>query len=255
MRRGDIRMPMGYRVDSAWEIEFIVAARWGELDNVKRMVEIDPDIMGTEAGEGALYDSMSGGHREVMAYLLDHGADVNKALNYASSCGQLDTVSYLLGRGAGINATDDYGQTAIWRACSEDQLPMVKFLHSQGADPTMTDPIVINSGGHNPLTIASYHGYIDMVEYLLTIKQVRQTIDHATGSGSTALMLACHKHHPHVVKLLVNAGADVMKTDWEGQAPKQALSRKLSDSVNGTHVPEADRVKMTECIKILEVSQ
>ena len=61
--------------------ELIVAAQHGDLDGVRERVAAGVDVDGCGSWEGcdtALIRAIEGGHTEVVAYLLLHGADVNK---------------------------------------------------------------------------------------------------------------------------------------------------------------------------------
>src|SRR5690606_10702465 len=60
-------------------------------------------------------------------------------------------------------------------------------------------------GGSSPLVRATYDGYEDLTEYLLTLNP---DVNEKDGSGNTALMGVCFKGHEGIAKKLLEAGAD-----------------------------------------------
>ena len=84
-------------------------------------------------------------HLDVVKYLVEKGADIHAAndyaLRYASFNGHLDVVKYLVEKGANIHAVDDY---ALRYAADNGRLDVVKYLVEKGAR----------------------NGHLDVVEYL-----------------------------------------------------------------------------------------
>jgi ankyrin repeat protein len=91
--------------------------------------------------------------------LVERGADPAIAnhvgltpLMTASAGGHLEIVRFLLGlpsAKATIDRRDNYGQTALWLACSTARGGVVRALLEGGADPTIAD-----NGGTTPMAIA-----------------------------------------------------------------------------------------------------
>lgn len=57
-----------------------VAAELGELSRIKKLIEVHPDSVNAPAGwevGTALHEAVRHGHREIVEFLLDHGANVN----------------------------------------------------------------------------------------------------------------------------------------------------------------------------------
>lgn len=81
------------------------------------------------------------GHTEILALLVEHGADVNAknndgwtALMLASQNGHVDVVNCLLSHGADVNAKNERGATALMAASQNGHVEVVTCLLNHGAD-------------------------------------------------------------------------------------------------------------------------
>ncbi len=94
---------------------------------------------------------------KLLAYLLDHGADINAANDYgfnalhtaAGRPGNHESLELLVKRGADINRANRNGQTAIAIAVNDNQPSTVELLLKLGAKPAGTGP-----GGMSLLDLA-----------------------------------------------------------------------------------------------------
>jgi ankyrin repeat protein len=94
---------------------------------------------------------------KLLAYLLDHGADINAANEYgfnalhmaAGRPGNHESLELLVKRGADINRANRNGQTPIAMAVNDNQPSTVELLLRLGAKPTGTGP-----GGTSLLDLA-----------------------------------------------------------------------------------------------------
>ena len=94
----------------------------GDLIKVKQMLtdEADPNAKDPQSGTTMLAVAALMGHTEVVALLLEHGADVNAksrdggtALHTAAFLGRAETVKLLLDKGADTTLRNNMGGTAI----------------------------------------------------------------------------------------------------------------------------------------------
>jgi ankyrin repeat protein len=151
--------------------QMIIAARTGNLEKVKELVEKGADLKAREkvVGEGhtALFNAASAGHTDVVKFLIEKGAEVNKqpgkvtSLMMAAWAGKTDTVRVLLQAGADPNAKDEKGWTALADVARKGYIEIARLLIEKDADVNvrLTD-------GNTPLSWASATKNQEMMELL-----------------------------------------------------------------------------------------
>eukprot|EP00048_Salpingoeca_helianthica_P014541 m.222211 g.222211 ORF g.222211 m.222211 type:complete len:137 (-) comp15979_c0_seq1:205-615(-) len=102
------------------------------------------------AGEGTqdLLWAVKNGDLDVVRQLVEtNHVDVNavlsggrSAIHYAGDMGQKDVLKYLVEQGADVNKKDVHGITALLAAIWEGHASAVEYLLSVGADATLTAP-------------------------------------------------------------------------------------------------------------------
>lgn len=129
------------------------AARSGDIPVVRRLVENAPALVNAEWSEwdcsSPLDAAVVGGQREVIRFLIAHGANVNAmdTLNLAVMSGNLEIMQMLLEAGANVDCrTMGEGQTPLHLAVQQDNVDAVVLLLAHGANPNATD-----WNGHTPL--------------------------------------------------------------------------------------------------------
>jgi ankyrin repeat protein len=176
-------------------------------------------------------------------------AQLNMALIIAAREGEVATVQELLAQGASVHASDTQGVTALIAAAYQDQLEVAELLIEAGADVNVKDDtqqsayliptaygsldmlkLTLTSGGdvHSKdsyngtgLIRAADRGHVEIIAELL---KTDIEIDHVNRLGWTALLEAIilgdgGPRHTEVVRLLVEAGADVNLADGGGITP------------------------------------
>lgn len=190
-----------------------VACTHGDISMVKILLEnhADPNLPGTidaaNKGEGGYngVEGYGGGPGQGRAL---HAACIGGALkrrgNYKSQhVARADVVTLLLEYGARIDEVDERGWTALELACSRrypdpDAYKIASTLVNAGAD------ISASSSTHSgPLEAAARHGFLDIVDLLLS-----RGVDSETQKQS-ALQVAAEDGHEEIVSILLNAGVDV----------------------------------------------
>ena len=118
----------------------------------------------------ALWAAGTGGHLDIVEYLIAHSADVNKPtltqstpLRGASFHGHIKVMNYLLEQGADINTPNCIGQSPLCIAAMRGQLEALQFLVNRGADLFQK---TIN--GYTVVHLAATKGRVDIVKFLLS---------------------------------------------------------------------------------------
>jgi ankyrin repeat protein len=106
-----------------------------EIINVANNVDMTPLIY-----------AAAWGFNDIADYLIQHGADVNKAgedgltaLHFAAQYGSATIIEMLIANGANINAQTSGGQTALMHAVREGFESIVRSLINHGANTELED--------------------------------------------------------------------------------------------------------------------
>jgi hypothetical protein len=114
-----------------------VAARFGNLAEVKRMLAADADINAKDkGGQTALEVACWNRRNSVVAALLERGADPTQCLRAVASGSDVELAKLVLAHGGKVNEPDDNDQTPLNWALGRiprDQ-NMMRFLIENGAD-------------------------------------------------------------------------------------------------------------------------
>ena len=117
---------------------------WARVDRVAAMLDADPALLeATNAlGKTPLHIAMTSGSPEMIALLINRGANVNAAdntgltpLHIAAWYTKTATAGQVLDAGADIDARDQFGDTPLHVAAANGRLAMCQFLVERGADP------------------------------------------------------------------------------------------------------------------------
>lgn len=171
----------------------------------------------------ALIEAARAGDTARVERLLDDGASVSAtdargmtALIAATWENHVDVACRLIAAGADVNVQDDTQQSAYLVTTSEGYLELLQLTLATGADVRSLD-----SFQGTGLIRAAERGHVEVVAELLTTDIA---IDHVNRLGLTALLEAIMfgdggPRHTAVVRLLVEAGADVTLADATGTTP------------------------------------
>jgi ankyrin repeat protein len=119
------------------------AAAFGDLEAVKSAVAQGANVnFKGPGGFTPMNAAARNGHLEVVKYLAEHGADIDKSDNNrdktpllaASFKGHFDIVKYLVEKGAKVNAQSINGFTPLHDAAYVGNLEIVKYLVEHGAN-------------------------------------------------------------------------------------------------------------------------
>ena len=172
-----------------------------------------------------------------------------RALIVAAEAGDTASIKRLLQDGVRVDARDERGRTALLAATHVNKIEAARALITAGADVNAKDAIEdspylyagaegrneilkmtlaagadlksLNRYGGTALIPAAHHGHPETVAILLA---TRIDKDHINKLGWTALLEAIilgdgGRIHTRIVKLLVDAGANVNLADKDGVTP------------------------------------
>ncbi|XP_046550136.1 serine/threonine-protein phosphatase 6 regulatory ankyrin repeat subunit B-like [Haliotis rubra] len=195
------------------------ACRGGHVGVVKDILtQYSVDINSRENhGETPLMKAASGGHRNVLEFLVRLGANIScvdddgdNILHHASVGGHAKTVQHILSQDImDINSRGKYRRTPLMGAAYYGHRKVVDLLVSKGGLTQLVDDY-----GYNILHLAASGGQVEMAKHILTQNIV--DINSRTNTGATPLMKAAYKGHKDVFGFLVNKRANVSHVDDDG---------------------------------------
>ena len=163
------------------------------------------------------------GDVEAVTRLLEQGADVHTStasgvtpLIAAAYRNHLAVTEVLIGAGADVNVQDSTQQSAYLISTSDGFLELLQLTLANGADVHSLDSF--NGTG---LIRAADRGHVEIIAELL---KTDINVDHVNRLNWTALLEAIilgdgGPRHTAVVRLLVDAGADVNLAEGNGVIP------------------------------------
>lgn len=150
------------------------------------------------------------------------------ALHLAVILGRAELVTKLVAAGANLLLQEKDGNTALHLACKEMALACVQALLFQHSTElkysSLLDPAQFrqqlhfyNYRGFTPLHVAVLLNDVQVVEYLLHFEVDVNAKEKC--AGRTALHLGVEQQNRHIIKLLLNRGADVHAQMYNGCTP------------------------------------
>jgi len=139
--------------------------------------------------------------------------NIGLSLFTAAEYGDLDAIKAKLARrpgGGGVNAVDSSGYTMLHYAAQHDRKNVVEWILQEGGN--VDGPEKCGCGA-TPLHRAAYKGNYDVCEMLINAGAALNKRDESFGDLRTALHKAYSMEHHHVVKLLLQRGADAEVRD------------------------------------------
>uniref|UniRef100_UPI00157B1CA2 ankyrin repeat domain-containing protein n=1 Tax=Wolbachia endosymbiont of Cardiocondyla obscurior TaxID=2687307 RepID=UPI00157B1CA2 len=205
-----------------------LAIERGNFEAVNYLLEKGADVNKADRYERTpLNLAVQLGNLKIVNALVGRGADVNKAnkcgntpLHLAIERGNFKAVNALVGRGADVNQTDGYGRTPLHLAIEKGNFEAVNALVGRGADINKAD-----NRGYTPLHFAAQIGNAEIINAL---------ISHQVGDDiCTPLHLAVLRNDMELVNSLIERGVDVNKANKYGYTPLHfAIERGNFEAVN-----------------------
>jgi len=176
-----------------------------QLDAVKLLYSRGAEIDTINECDGTpLSEAGSLGHIDIVKYLLENGAKLNKVpegehiIHEAVRSGNPEIVDLLVRYGADINVIDSLGQTLLHESASEDEcLEVTKYLVKNGVTIDALD------GFHTtPLTTSALHGCFETVKFLVSAGASLKIRD---AKGRTPAEMAKSQNNLEIANWLIEA--------------------------------------------------
>ena len=202
------------------------AANKGCLEAVQFLVEEEVSQTDKDKeGRIPLLLAVQSGHDAIARYLVESMQEEttdktesswgNEALTIAARNGHLVIMHWLLEQGADKDKADRSGNTAFMWAAREGLLTSMQWLLEQGADKDKA-----RNDGITPLMFAAEKGHLKVTQWLL---EQGADVNKATKDGWTALHHAAYNNLSELVTCLMNWGADltgkIVNGFWAGRLP------------------------------------
>ena len=184
-----------------------------------------------------LHAAAARGDATELSRLIQSGADLNARggngrtpLHVAAFAGHQPIAQALLAAGADPNLLDDQRYDAVTIAAVRDDPAMVRTLLDNGASATL----MTSRYDGTALIAAAHLGHDGVVRELI---RAGAPLDHVNNLGWTALIEAVilgdgGPRHVETVRTLVEAGANINISDWQGATPLQhARARGYAEMV------------------------
>jgi len=186
-----------------------IDARWGDVYNKNEEFPSAAYRQGYITST-PLWHAVDAGKIEVVKLLVEAGADVNAGqwppLCQALYEKKMAIAEYLINHGANVNYPEDWGPLQE-AACYS--IEMVKLLVAKGAN--------VNGGRQPTIHAGIRSGYREIVEFLIQHGADVNAKDQ-WGRGYTPLQRAAIRGKPELVKLLLEADADMSVKNDRGQS-------------------------------------
>jgi ankyrin repeat protein len=176
------------------------------------------------------------------------GEDMStRNLHQAAAQGDVATISKLIAAGAAIDARDEGGRTALLVATHANRIEAARALIEAGADVNAKDAI-----NDSPYLYAGARGHLEILRMTLAHGA---DLKSTNRYGGTALIPACERGHVETVRTLIAAGVDVdhvNRLNWtalleaiilgDGGARHVEIVRLLVDAGANVNLADGDGV-------------
>lgn len=163
----------------------------GDIIQLTRLAKMDEKLIHykDENGWRPFHEACRTGHKDVIDFLLRHGADINELTNLGDSCLGLAIKSLSVNH------------------------PVVAHLKSLGAKEAVSTPLADPYVAHKAAIVGDVTGLSKLAE------EDGDIIHRKDENGWRPLHEAVRMGHKHVIEFLVERGADVNERTHQGESP------------------------------------
>ena len=188
-------------------------------------------VVSRAADNSPLIDAAKSHDQQSLRAALQERADVNArsgdgstALLWAVHWDDVKSAELLLGAGADPNAANNFRMTPLSQACTNADGALVELLLASGAHPNT--PVAT---GETPLMTCAMAGSVEGVRALIA-HDANVNAKEPAG-GQTALMWAAAERHRAVVKMLMDAHADIHARTRKGFSVLHFAARQGDEEI------------------------
>lgn len=235
--------------DAGGNTPLILAATLGQDEAARALVAAGADVEAANRDtHTALMEAAWNGREAVVGLLLEAGADPARenhlALDFAVRMGHVAIARRLIAAGADPNRRDEQdGMTPLAEAIQAGDEPMIRLLREAVAASKAPGARLSRRRGRESadgaaLVNAAYHGRIALVRELLA-----EGADvEARFQGNTPIIAAAMQAHADVIRLLIEAGADVDAAGEDGMSALLWAAEEGSDDCVGLLLEAGSRL-------------
>lgn len=213
------------------------AVRARDIAQVRSLLVAGGDVQEKVRGDYPLNVAALFGPAEVVALLLEAGADIDRPgrdglhpLHNAVAVGHKDIVALLIQKGANVNSKDRLGRTPLYSfaASRGSDIQIARMLLAAGADARSEEDEYHVTALDNAVETRN----LELAELLIA---AHADVNHRNVDGWSALHFAAYHLRYEFVKVLIVAGADVNLPNKLGKtplalAPNDAMKQLLIDA-------------------------
>ncbi len=246
---------------SLWADEIHEAARQGNLEKVRSLVDKDPALVAAKDkdGETPLHWAAYSGNPDLVRFLLDKGAAVDAKnarglapLAITALQDRTQAAAALIERGADVNVRGPLDVTPLILTAEQGAVELAKTLIAAGADVGIESRIgtalhraafkgrteiirillkagaktEVMSRGHFPLHLAAMAGKTEAVSALIKGGADINSLDKGRRTPLHRALASSNPHVPEIAGFFIDSGAKVDTTDEDGETPLMTAVRE-----------------------------
>jgi len=202
----------------------MIAFRKKNIELSQYLLKNDANLFSYDIdGESALNHCVASNFNEMLDFIINNNLLFNNLTNYnideitrACMMDNFKMIKYFIENGININYTSENNQESMINySCEMCNMKLIKFLLDYGADSNLVDQeghtpfhnFLLNSNLYINLERKDEILFYDIAKYLIHHEENINMVDEFTQQ--TALMYACRYRNFKIVKLLIDAGADI----------------------------------------------